>query len=132
MSKDGSENPWRQVMETRPHHDLEIWRLGIRLVGHVYRVTDNFPDRERFHLQDQLRRAATGVPSNIAEGSARDSDREFARYLYMARGSLEEIDTQLELAGELGYLDDLALDELAVTFENLSRGLDGLIKKLRA
>lgn len=126
-----SQNPWRSQLEERPHHGLKVWHLGKELALQIYRITENFPTDERFELRSQLRRAAVGIPSHIAEGSARNTDPDFARFLYMARGALEEIDTQLEFAGERGYLRSVQLQDVADTFENLSRALDGLLKSLK-
>lgn len=97
----------------RRHHDLEVWREALDLVEAVYRVTASFPPDERFGLTSQLRRAAVSVPSNIAEGSARRSRAELLHFLHMARGSLAEIETQLQISRRLRYLgEDEALDEL--------------------
>jgi four helix bundle protein len=73
------------------------------LVSHIYELTMVFPNDEKFGLTSQLRRAAVSVPSNIAEGSGRGSDKDFCRFLYLARGSLTEIETQLLIAQQLGY-----------------------------
>jgi len=87
----------------RPHKDLLIWQDAMTLVEHVYRLTSSFPDQERFGLIAQLRRAAVSVPSNIAEGVARRTTREYLQFLGIARGSMSEIDTQIEIARRLGY-----------------------------
>jgi four helix bundle protein len=83
--------------------DLEVWRLGLDLAETVYRCTAAFPKIETYGLAAQMRRAAVSVPSNIAEGRARNSSKEFLQYLSIARGSLAELETQLELAVRLGY-----------------------------
>ena len=87
----------------RPHERLEAWRDAMSLVESIYRVTRNFPDDERFGLTAQIRRAAISVPSNIAEGAARRSTAEYLRFLSIARGSLSELDTQLQIAQRLAY-----------------------------
>lgn len=87
----------------RTHHDLDVWRDGIDLVKAIYAVTRDFPDDERFGLVVQLRRAAVSVPSNLAEGAARGSRKDFARFVSMARGSVAEVGTQLTIADELGF-----------------------------
>lgn len=87
----------------RKHHDLRVWQDAIKLVTRVYRVTDEFPTDERFGLVGQMRRAAVSVPSNIAEGAARETRKEFIRFLTMARSSLAELETQWLIAGELGF-----------------------------
>lgn len=99
--------------EKRRHHDLQVWSDALDLVEAVYRVTASFPPDERFGLTSQLRRAAVSVPSNIAEGSARKTRAELLHFLHIARGSLAEIETQLQISRRLKYLgDDDALDEL--------------------
>ena len=85
--------------------DLDVWHLGVELAETVYRVTARFPKSELLALSSQMRRAAVSIPSNIAEGRARDSTREFLHFLAISRGSLAELDTQLELAIRLDYAD---------------------------
>jgi four helix bundle protein len=88
--------------------DLEVWRLGLDLVETIYRCTAEFPKSEIFALSAQMRRAAVSIPSNIAEGQARSSSKEFLRFLSIAIGSLAELATQLELASRLGYMEPKA------------------------
>ena len=90
----------------RQHHELLAWKLAVELVTDLYDLTSAFPPTETYGLTAQIRRAAVSVPSNIAEGAARTTKREFAQFLSIARGSLSEIDTQLEIARRLGYVDD--------------------------
>jgi four helix bundle protein len=85
--------------------ELDVWHLGVELAETVYRVTARFPKSELFALSSQMRRAAVSIPSNIAEGRARDSSKEFLRFLSISRGSLAELETQLELAIRLDYID---------------------------
>ena len=87
----------------RPHEGLEVWRDAMDLVEAVYRMTSSFPDSERFGLTSQMRRAAVSVPSNIAEGAARRSRADYLRFLGIARGSLSELDTQIQIADRLGF-----------------------------
>ncbi len=114
--------------QPRRHHDLEVWRDALDLVEAVYRVTASFPADERFGLTSQLRRAAVSVPSNIAEGSARRTRAELLQSLYIARGSLAEIETQIQIARRLSYLtSDETLDELLDrTFARLGALLNSL------
>jgi four helix bundle protein len=93
----------------RPHHHLKVWQDAMSLVRRVYDLSASFPDDERFGLTAQMRRCAISVPSNIAEGAARASSREFSRFLMIARGSLSELDTQLRLASDLGFADTSAI-----------------------
>ena len=82
----------------KSHKDLEVWKQAVSLAGLVYEVTKGFPADERFGLTTQMRRAAVSIASNIAEGAARHSDKEFVRFLHIASGSASELDTQLEIA----------------------------------
>ena len=86
------------------HKSLEVWRASIELVAEVYRVTAKFPSEELYGLTSQLRRASVSVPSNIAEGSARRSTKDRKRFHEIARSSLVEVDTQLEISLVLGFL----------------------------
>ena len=86
------------------HRDLHAWREAMALVEVVYRATAHFPKAELFGLVSQIRRCAISVPSNIAEGAARNSTRELVQFLGISCGSLSELETQLELARRLGYL----------------------------
>ena len=88
------------------HYDLDVWKDAMRLVREVYRITASFPVAEQFGLTNQLRRAAVSVPSNIAEGAGRGGRTELVRFLTIARGSLAELDTQLWITRDLGYLTD--------------------------
>src|ERR1700677_3632442 len=113
--------------------DLEVWQLGLDLVETVYRVTARFPKAELFALTSQMRRAAVSIPSNIAEGRARDSTREFLHFLAISRGSLAELETQLELAIRLDYTDsDLhaARTQSEVLGKKLSRLHSAISSKL--
>jgi four helix bundle protein len=121
---------WKQKSRRRPHHSNEAWRLGKALCMEIYRVTAGFPGDERYELRSQLRRAAVSVPSNIAEGSARRTTRSYLKFLYMARGSLNEIDTQMEIAEDLGYLANVELTDTLKTFDHLSHSLQNLINAL--
>lgn len=121
---------WYTDDNRRPHHDLDVWTHGKNFALEIYRVTGQFPDHEKYGLTSQLRRAAVSVPSNIAEGAARNTRRDFLRFLYNARGSLEEIDTQLEIAGELGHLSEDDVEQLREHFAPLSQTLGGLIRSM--
>ena len=92
------------MSEVKSYRELIVWQKAMDFAEHVYRVQRRFPDEERYGLCDQLRRAAVSVPSNIAEGRGRDSARDYAHFLTLARGSLNEVMTQLELATRLGYM----------------------------
>jgi four helix bundle protein len=117
------------LVGVRKHHELRVWSEAISLVKEIYRITSMFPREELYGLISQMRRAAVSVASNIAEGAARSGNREFMHFLYMARGSLSELETQVTVAKELGYLhNDSRLDsKLDATFGLLG----GLIKSLQ-
>jgi len=87
----------------KSYRDLEVWRLGLELVETIYRCTSEFPKSEIYGLAAQMRRAAVSIPSNIAEGQARSSSKEFLHFLSFSLGSLAELETQLELTYRLGY-----------------------------
>jgi four helix bundle protein len=108
------------------HRDLVAWRKAMGLVRDIYRSTAEFPKHEMYGLASQLRRAAVSIPSNLAEGYGRNSRTELHQFVGMARGSLAEVETQLEIAGDLGYLrPEHAADLLERTAE-IGRMLTGL------
>jgi four helix bundle protein len=114
----------------KPHKKLEAWKQSMDLIIEIYRTTENFPSQEIYGLTNQTRRAAVSVPSNIAEGAARQTKREFTNYLHMAQGSLSELDTQLELARRLGYLDEETWRNLDQRMERVDKMITGLIRHL--
>src|SRR6185503_9016715 len=87
------------------YRDLRVWKTAISLALEVYRITESFPRSERFGLTSQLRRASVSVPSNIAEGHARSTRGEYKQFLSIARGSVAEVEVQLTLAEQLGYVE---------------------------
>jgi len=103
------------------YKNLIAWQKAMQLVTTIYEVSDRFPKREWFGLTSQLRRAAVSVPSNIAEGQARFSHKEFIRFLRNARGSLAEIETQVLIAGNLNYISSSASEELIERVNEVSR-----------
>jgi len=114
----------------KPHKRLEAWKQSMDLVIEIYRTTGNFPSQEIYGLTNQIRRAAVSIPSNIAEGAARQTKKEFANYLHMAQGSLSELDTQVELARRLGYLDAKSWSALDTRMEQIDKMISGLIRHL--
>jgi len=119
-------------MKTKHFRDLVVWQRSMKLAQEVYGVTQNFPKTETFGLTSQLRRSAVSVPSNIAEGHGRLSDRSFAVFLGQARGSLFEMETQIELACGLGFIDSQKLDALLKECTEIARMLNGLLSTLRS
>lgn len=114
----------------RKHHDLIAWQVSVDLVKMLYQATEAFPPKEAFGLTSQIRRSAVSVPSNIAEGAARATKKEFAYFLTIARGSLSEIDTQLTIAKSLGYINDDR--ELQEALDRVFGLIGGLLKSLKA
>jgi four helix bundle protein len=114
----------------RKHHELDAWKVAIELVKEVYALTSSLPPHENFGLTAQIRRSAVSIPSNIAEGSARLTDREFVDFLGIARGSVSELETQLTIARELGYLDGAKMPQ--ETLDRMFALLSGLINHLRS
>lgn len=112
------------------YRQLCVWQQAHSFVLGVYRSTRAFPDDERYGLTAQLRRAAVSIVSNIAEGSGRQSDAEHARFLRIARGSVCEIECQLLLSRDLGYLESEAWKLLDDDCQHVSRMLNGLIRSL--
>ena len=88
----------------KSHKDLTVYKTSIDLVIDIYQLSQNFPDSEKFGLTSQIRRASVSIPSNISEGAARSSKKEFIRFLYIALGSVAEIETQLEIAYRLKFI----------------------------
>ena len=112
------------------HRNLAVWQHGMELARLLYKVTEGFPRNEEFWLKSQLRRAGVSLPSNVAEGAARETSRDFRRFLYMARGSLAEIETQRELAHDFGYLSREDLQEVWPVCREFGKSLSGLIRSL--
>lgn len=115
----------------RPHKKLDVWKLAIELVLDVYGVIKTFPMEEKYNLTDQLRRAVVSIPSNIAEGAARNTKKEFANFLYIAQGSLSELDTQLEIGFKLGYIKSNDFENLELKMDRIGKMISGLIKALK-
>ncbi len=111
------------------HRRLEVWLIARVMVKKIYEISSRFPSTEAFGLTGQIRRAAISVPSNIAEGSSRQTKADFIHFLVMARGSLAEVDTQLTLAEDLGYVVEQA--NLHSFIEDLSIRLNHLIAHIR-
>lgn len=108
------------------HRDLVAWQKAMQLVKDVYRFTEEFPKHELYGLASQLRRAAVSVPSNLAEGASRNSRKEFHHFIGTARGSLAEMETQIEIAKDLGYMKEPFASSLLTRVAELGRMLTGL------
>jgi four helix bundle protein len=108
------------------HRDLVVWQKAMRLVTEVYRVTSAFPKHELYGLVGQIRRAAVSVPSNVAEGYARNSRNELHHFIGQARGSLAELETQIEIAKNLGYVEGPVASDVLTKTSEVGRMLTGL------
>lgn len=117
--------------EPRAHKKLDVWKESIALATMIYQITEKFPNDERFGLTSQMRRAVVSIPSNIAEGAARVSAREFAQFLKVAGGSLSELDTQVEIAINLTYISAEIKQDVDSRINSISRKLAGLIKMMK-
>lgn len=110
----------------KTHKDLIVWKKSLDFVEEIYRISDVFPNDEKFGLTSQIRRASVSVPSNIAEGAARNSTKEFIRFLYISLGSLSEVETQLIIATRLHYVKN----SIENIIEEIRKLLLALIKSL--
>lgn len=108
----------------KSHSDLKVWRESMDLVEDIYKMTQSFPKDELFGLTSQMRRSAVSVPSNIAEGAGRKGEKEWTRFLYIALGSLGELDTQYQIAVRLKYV------ELKLEVENRIKFIRIMLVKL--
>jgi four helix bundle protein len=112
----------------RTHKDLDVWNKAMEMAEKLYSLTANFPKEEQYGFVSQIRRSAVSIPSNIAEGAARNSNKEFIQFLYIAMGSLSEIETQLLLAKRLKLINE---SDVFNDMESIRKMLLGLIKFLK-
>ncbi len=112
------------------YQDLKVWQKSVSLVVDIYRQTKTFPQDEQYGLTSQLRRAAVSIPSNIAEGQGRRCEGDFQKFLRTARGSLLELETQVVIAGRLGYLSPAAAKGLLTQTSEIGRMLNGLMSAI--
>ena len=113
------------------YRELEAWKTARALTVRVYRLTAGFPQEERFGLISQMRRCAVSVPSNIAEGYGRSTDKDRRHFLHIARGSLYELETQVFLAVDLGFISEEQCNEVLAEQNQCARLLQGLIRSLK-
>jgi four helix bundle protein len=112
------------------YKELEVWQKGVDLAVQVYQITRTFPPEEKFGLVSQIRRAATSIPANIAEGWGRGSTKEYIQFLRIARASLMELETHLILASRLSYIEGDRLGTLQQEVETLGKRINSLIQSL--
>jgi four helix bundle protein len=115
----------------RPHEKLEVWSRSVNFVISIYKMTEAFPKEEKFGLTSQIRRAAVSVPANIAEGAARQSEKEFVHFLSNAQGSASELDTEILIAYRLGYLPEQAYKSAHDELDNIGRMIFGLSQHMK-
>lgn len=101
--------------------ELLIWKKSRLFCSKIYSITSTFPNEEKFGITNQLRRAAVSIPSNIAEGSSRNSNKDFARFLEIAIGSAYEVETQLLISSDLGFMTEENTKELITTLEEITK-----------
>jgi len=121
----------RESQKSRSFHDLDVWRIAIKLTKDVYLLTEKFPNSEIFGLTGQIRRAAISIPSNIAEGQSRNSSKEFRQFLSVALGSLAEIETQLVIAKEVGYINEQEFAPFLPSIDTIRKMIRSLSKSLQ-
>jgi len=119
------------VEESRAHKNLDVWKRSIELSKMIYQITSSFPSTEQFGLISQMRRAVVSIPSNLAEGAARSGRKEFLQFINIAQGSLSELDAQVELSKELGFLDQKDYNDILAELKMISKQLFGLAKAIK-
>ncbi len=113
------------------HKDLDVWKRSIQFVTEIYKVTNRFPETEKYGLVNQLRRASVSIPSNISEGASRNYCKEFIQFLYIALSSTAEIETQLIISKNLEFLNDGDEIFLLSELDIIAKMIQGLIKSLK-
>jgi len=121
-----------ETRQSQSHKNHVHWQKAMKVALEVHDLTRRLPRHEQFGLTSQMRRAAVSIPSNIAEGAARHSTREYLAFLHIARGSLAELDTQLILARDIGYLSNDATTPALAMLDEVGRLLTAVIRKLKA
>jgi four helix bundle protein len=115
----------------KPHKKLDLWKKVIELSSLIYQITKGFPAEEKYGLTAQMRRSCVSIASNIAEGAARQTNKEFARFLFIAKGSLSELDAQCDIAIELAFIKNSSLEHLGELMVDVDKMLTGLIRALK-
>jgi four helix bundle protein len=115
----------------KTHKDLNVWKNSIDLVTNIYEITKNYPNNEQYGLISQMKRSAVSVPSNIAEGAGRNYKKEFIQFLFIAQGSLSELETQLIISVNLKYIEESSFELLNNKMNEIRAQISGLIKYLK-
>lgn len=118
------------IMKVKDFRELDIWKLGKEIVLDTYQITRDLPEYERFNLREQMQRSAISIPSNIAEGFNRFQNKEFRRFLYIALGSCAELETQMEISGDLQYISKTTQDKIIDKINHESRMITNFIKRI--
>jgi four helix bundle protein len=116
----------------RPHEKLEVWKRAVDLVIRIYEVTKSFPSEEKFGLVSQIRRAAVSIPANIAEGAARQTDKDFFHFLSVAQGSASGLETELLIAQRLKYIEIENYQKIYEELNAIARMIVGLSQKIKS
>ncbi|MBP6181544.1 four helix bundle protein [Flavobacterium sp.] len=112
----------------RNFRDLEVWKFSIILVKKIYLITGKFPNEEKFGLVSQINRCSVSIPSNIAEGCSRSSQKDFSRFLQISLGSSFELETQIEIAKEVGFIDENLYSEIIFELNTIQKRIQSLKK----
>ncbi len=112
------------------YRDLIAWQKAYKFTIEVYKATKNFPKEELFGLTSQMRRAVASIPANLAEGSMRQSNREYKQYIHIAKGSMAEMEVWIQLSHDLGYINDIQHKELNELCTEVGKLLSGLLKSI--
>lgn len=115
----------------KSHKDLDVWKMAMQLAADVYHLVELFPKYERYGLSSQMCRAAVSIPSNIAEGAARQNKKELIQFLYFSLGSSAELETQLELSKTIGYVAESDVKRVMEKQVCVSKMILGLIRSLK-
>jgi four helix bundle protein len=119
-----------ELRKSRSYRDLEVWKLSIDLVKERYSITNGFPPTEIYGLTNQIRRAAVSIPSNIAEGQGRNSQKEFKQFLAISLGSISELETQLIISNTIGYLEEEELNDFLEKLDRIRKMIKSLSSKI--
>ena len=131
MSNQGQVTSNKERNSMKSHKDLEVWKRSVALVKTIYELTKQFPKEELYGITNQIRRSAVSIPSNIAEGAARNHNKEFIQFLYIALGSISELETQIIISEKLIYLNNASSENIQKELIELKNMTLGLIKYLK-
>jgi four helix bundle protein len=117
-----------KLKNMRNFRDLEVWKFSIILVKKIYLITGKFPNEEKFGLVSQINRCSVSIPSNIAEGCSRSSQKDFSRFLQISLGSSFELETQIEIVKEVGFIDENLYSEIIFELNTIQKRIQSLKK----